>query len=234
MIDSTDTTGCSLRELCSLCNVSQSTLLPCRAMGLLIQRWPVPNSAQSVWQNLCCFSMTCKQSRLLFFHNSLKKYLYPWQISGGSSVLNWANRRSLKGLFGISSSWIRPRPCAQSHIEMIKGKLHGHEMPAEVSHLQEKWVAEQVDWHNSEVPLAEHFSWGVLNAGGTPSCFLQKVNHSWFRHCCCPLCCIEEHYSDIEMCYSYGTGDQLIRRPLFPELPTASQPARSLQHSHPT
>lgn len=111
----------------------------------------------------------------------------PDKFQGEVCVLNWANRRSLKGLFGISSSWVRPRPCAQSHIETIKGKLHGHEMPAEVSHLQEKWVAEQVDWHNSQVPLAEHFSWGVLNAGGTSSSFLQKVNYSSFRHCCCPL-----------------------------------------------
>lgn len=95
-------------------------------------------------------------------------------------------------------------------------------MPAEVSHLQEKWAAEQVDWHKSKVLLADHSSWRVLNAGGTySSCFLQKVNYSSFSQCCCALCCIEEHDSDIQRCV-LTTGDLLILRPLLPDVPTAS------------
>lgn len=154
------------------------------------------------------------------FTTASRNSCIPEKFQGEVCVLNWANKKSLKGLFGISSLWVRPTHCSQPHWG-DKGEAPWVQN-AEVSHLQEKWVAEQVDWHNSKISLAEHFSWGVLNAGGTfPSLFLQKVNYSSFRHCCCPLFYIEEHYSDREMCISYGTGDLFILS-LFPELPIAS------------
>lgn len=111
------------------------------------------------------------------FTKASRNSCIPDKFQGEVCVLNWANRRSPKGFFGISFAWARPTHCGHSHIKKVKEQFQGYKMPAEVSHLQEKLGAEPVDWHNSKVIFAEHFSWRVLNARGTfSSCFLQKVN----------------------------------------------------------
>lgn len=87
-----------------------------QSYGALIQRWPAPHNLF----DKACAAFPWPVNKADYYSSttaSRNSSCIPDKFQGEVCVLNWANRRSLKGLFGISSSWVRPRHCDHSHSE---------------------------------------------------------------------------------------------------------------------
>lgn len=210
-------TGCSLRELCSsFCNVAEGRVLPSRATGLLIESWPMSSQLGHVLVCKICLpksvlvyhalQKTARPAgpcRLLVLHNRLTKWLYPLTNFREKYVFLTEQIRDLQkdSLGLVLYCHYASGPCSTMRTILRRWRGTSKSKRCLVRYpifrrneLLSKWT-----------DMTVSSSCRALDPG-SPECrrnlspvLLQEVNYSPFRHCCCPLYCMEGDWNCIRI-----------------------------------